>query len=146
MAFFRCSSCGAMNRVPDDRTNRGPVCGQCKARIDTSGEPQPVRGDAFEQAVASAPVPVLVDFWAEWCGPCRMAAPALADLGRRNAGKVLVLKVNVDENGALADRLRIQGIPAFVLFQGGSEVARRAGLASRASLEKWIAASTQAAA
>jgi thioredoxin 2 len=146
MAFFRCTSCGAMNRVPDERIQAGPVCGQCKGRIETSGQPQAVGGEAFEKAIASAPVPVLVDFWAEWCGPCRMAAPALKELGTRNAGKLLVLKVNVDENRELASRFRIQGIPAFVLFQGGSEVARRSGLATRANLEKWIEASTRAAA
>jgi thioredoxin 2 len=146
MAFYRCTSCGAMNRVPDERVNAGPVCGQCKAKIDTSGHPHAVGGEAFERAIASAPVPVLVDFWAEWCGPCRMAAPALEELGTRNAGKLLVLKVNVDENRDLANRFNIQGIPAFVLFQGGSEVARKAGLSSRANLEKWIGASTRAAA
>ena len=81
---------------------------------------------------------MFVDFWADWCGPCRMAAPAIAELGHRNAGKLLVLKVNVDENQAIAGELRIQGIPAFVLFQGGREIARRAGLASRAELERWV--------
>jgi thioredoxin 2 len=146
MAFFRCDACGAMNRVPDDRVQAGPVCGECKRPLDTSGEPQAVGGEAFEKAVASAPVPVLVDFWAVWCPPCRMAAPVLAEIGRRNAGKLLVLKVNVDENRPLVGPLRIQGIPAFLLFQEGREVARREGLAPRAILEKWIEASVQAAA
>jgi thioredoxin 2 len=128
-----------MNRVADERLGQRPVCGSCKARLDTSGAPQEVSGEALERAVASAPVPVLVDFWAPWCGPCRVAAPAVADLARRNAGRVLVLKVNVDEAQVAASRHRVQGIPAFVLFQGGREIARRTGVASRADLEGWIA-------
>jgi thioredoxin 2 len=137
MAIHRCAACGAINRVADGRSGDHPICGGCKAKLDQSGAPQEVGGDAFHKAIAGAPVPVLVDFWAEWCGPCRMAAPAVAELARGNAGKMLVLKVNVDENQAIAGGLKIQGIPAFVLFQGGKEIARRAGLASRAELERW---------
>jgi len=146
MAFFRCASCGAMNRVADDRVREHPVCGGCKAKLDANGGPQAVSGDAFDRAIAASPVPVLVDFWAEWCGPCRMAAPVVAELGRRQAGKVLVLKVNVDEDQRAADRWRIRGIPAFVLFQGGQEVARRAGLSSLTDLEAWVAKGAKAAA
>jgi thioredoxin 2 len=146
MAIFRCDRCGAMNRVADERVHDRPVCGGCKARLDTTGAPQEVLGEAFYRAVAGSPVPVLVDFWAAWCGPCRMAAPAVADLARRNAGKLLVLKVNVDHDQPAARRHGIQGIPAFVLFQGGREVGRRAGLASRQQLEQWIAETARAAA
>jgi thioredoxin 2 len=148
-----------MNRVADDRVrNRAvtlgetpkpparPVCGACKTHLDTKGAPQPVAGEAFERAIAASPVPVLVDFWAEWCGPCRMAAPAVAEVAQRNAGRLLVLKVNVDEDGSAARKYRIQGIPAFVLFEGGREVARRAGLASAVELEAWIARSAPRAA
>ncbi len=144
MAILRCAGCGAMNRVAEARLGERPVCGGCKAPLDPSGLPQEVTGAAFERVIASSPVPVLVDFWAAWCGPCRMAAPVVAELSRREVGRVLVLKVNVDEDQAAASRFRIQGIPAFVLFQGGREVARRAGLASRAEMEAWIARSTGA--
>jgi thioredoxin 2 len=146
MAIFRCDRCGAMNRVADERVHDKPVCGGCKARLDASGAPQAVAGEAFERAVAGSPVPVLVDFWAEWCGPCRMAAPHVADLARRHAGKLLVLKVNVDHDQPASRRHRIQGIPAFVLFQGGREVGRRTGLATGAQLEQWIAETTARAA
>ncbi|MFT3773232.1 MAG: thioredoxin [Minicystis sp.] len=146
MAIFRCDRCGAMNRVADERVGQRPICGGCKAHLDPSGKPQDVSGDAFERAIAGSPVPVLVDFWAPWCGPCRMAAPAVAELAKRNAGKLMVLKVNVDQDQPAAGRHRVQGIPAFVLFQGGREVGRRTGLASRAELEGWIAQTARAAA
>jgi thioredoxin 2 len=146
MAIFRCGKCGAMNRVADARVGDRPVCGGCKAALDASGAPQEVTGEAFDRAVKSAPVPVMVDFWAPWCGPCRTAAPAVAEVGRRNAGRLLVLKVNVDEAQDAAGRYRIQGIPAFVLFEGGREVGRRTGVASRAELEGWIKQATPTAA
>jgi thioredoxin 2 len=146
MAIFRCDRCGSINRVADGRVGEKPICGSCKAHLDTSGAPQEVSGEAFERAIAGSPVPVLVDFWAAWCGPCKMAAPVIAELGKRNAGRALVLKVNVDDDQQAAAKHRIQGIPAFVLFQGGREIGRRTGLASRAELEAWIAQTARTAA
>ncbi|XXY46722.1 thioredoxin domain-containing protein [Sorangium sp. So ce269] len=139
MAIYRCGRCGSMNRVADQRVKDRPLCGRCKAHLDTTGAPQPVDGAALEQAIASSPIPVLVDYWATWCGPCRVVAPVLDELGRGNAGKVLVLKLDIDADGVEAERRRIQGVPTFVLFDGGSEVDRRSGVTSRADLERWIA-------
>jgi thioredoxin 2 len=99
---------------------------------------------ALDAAVRSAPVPVLVDFWAPWCGPCRAAAPILADLGRARAGDLLVLKVNSDEQPELAGRLGIRAIPTFVLFHGGREVARHGGVMSRPELERWVSSHVRA--
>ncbi|AUX40282.1 thioredoxin [Sorangium cellulosum] len=140
MAIYRCGGCSSINRVADERVNDGPRCGRCKAQLDTTGAPQVVDGAALAQAIAGSPIPILVDYWATWCGPCRMVAPAVEELGRKNAGKLLVFKVDVDANSDEARHRRIQGVPAFVLFHGGREVDRRAGVTSRADLERWIAA------
>ena len=142
MAIVRCEKCGALNRVADERTADNPVCGRCKVRLDPSGAPQPALGPALEQAIASSPVPVFIDFWAAWCGPCRVLAPAVEDLGRRQAGKLLILKVDIDADPAAAKRYSVQAVPTLVLFQGGREVARRTGVAPRSELESWVAEAT----
>ena len=97
MAILRCTQCGSINRMAEERVRDRPVCGRCKARLDTTGAPQAATGEGLAQVVQSSPVPVLVDYWAAWCGPCRTAAPILEQIGRRGVGNLLVLKVNVDE-------------------------------------------------
>ena len=138
MAIFRCVHCRTMNRLADDRLRDKALCGGCRVALDTSGAPQEVQGDAFSLVIAGSPVPILVDFWAGWCAPCRLAAPAVAEVAKRNAGKVLVLKLDVDADQGSAAKHHIQSIPAFVVFHGGREVARRAGVTSSAELEAWM--------
>jgi thioredoxin 2 len=136
--MFRCSSCGAINRVAANHPG-SPVCGRCKKALDVSGAPQEVDGAALDRATSSSPVPVLVDFWASWCGPCRMAAPILDQYGRTHRGEVLVLKLDTERDPAAADRFGIRGIPTFIVFSGGREAARKSGVMQLPQLTQWLA-------
>src|SRR5687768_3037883 len=105
MGIFRCSGCGALNRVPPPTTPpRAPRCGKCHKALDLHGKPQDVDDAALEATLKASPVPVLVDLWAPWCGPCRAAGPVVEALGRARAGQMLVLKVNVDHHPAVSGR------------------------------------------
>lgn len=134
--MFRCASCGAFNRVPAAHAGV-PTCGRCKKDLDVSGAPQELDSEQFERVVSGSPVPVVVDFWAPWCGPCRVAGPILDKVARELAGKALVVKVNSDENPEPSQRLGIRGIPTFIVFRDGAERARQAGLSSPDQLRAW---------
>lgn len=134
---YRCAGCGALNRVPPGRRG-APICGRCKRSLAEAAVPQDVDGEAFRRTVEAAPIPVLVDFWAPWCGPCQMAAPLVAKAAREHAGRLIVLKVNSDENPELSSRYRISGVPAFLVFRNGREAARQVGLPSPAAFASWV--------
>ena len=138
--MFRCAACGAFNRVgAPPPSSSAPVCGRCKQPLDTSGAPQEVDGEGLARAVAGAPLPVLVDFWAPWCAPCRTAAPLFEQLGRSRAGRLVVLKLNTDAAPQASAAHGIRGIPTFILFSGGRELARQSGAMPLAQLETWLA-------
>jgi thioredoxin 2 len=125
-----CSSCGAANRVPREKLARGlrPKCGRCKQALpEAAAAPVVVTDATFVAEVERSPLPVLVDAWAAWCGPCRTIAPAIDELAAELAGKVRVAKLNVDENSATASRFDIRSIPTLLVIAGGREVDRIVG-------------------
>ena len=125
--ILTCPRCGQKNRVPAERLDQGPSCGQCKATLQSSKVPVEVDDRELEAAVQASPLPVVVDFWAPWCGPCRVVAPEVARLAAERADQVLVLKLNTQDNPAAAQRYNVQGIPMFGLFRGGQLEKRAVG-------------------
>lgn len=133
-----CPHCAAVNRVPEDRLGDGPQCGKCHEPVFT-GAPVALDARTFDKFTARNELPVVVDFWAEWCGPCRMMAPTFARAARDNAGRVLFGKVDTDAEGTLAQRYGIRSIPTLILFRQGQERARVSGALDGGALSRWIA-------
>lgn len=130
-----CASCSKMNRLPAARANDSAKCAACKAPLLPLTRPVALASVAdFDELVHDAPVPVLVDFWAAWCGPCRVVAPELEKLAKARSTRLVVAKVDTEAVPALAARFGIQSIPTMVLFRGGKEAARVSGAMSAGAL------------
>jgi thioredoxin len=133
MAIVVCPKCGSKNRVDENRANQlQPVCGKCGEKLPAptsggNGHPVVVTDATFDQFIADAR-PTVVDFWAPWCGPCRMIAPTLEELARESNGRYVIAKLNVDENPQTAGKFHIEGIPTLLIFKSGQVVDRLVGL------------------
>ena len=136
--ILTCKSCGQKNRVPARHLSDTGRCGACKAALPPSDEPLNVNTAEFDEIVREAKVPVLADFWAAWCGPCRMAAPEVAQTARNMAGHAIVVKVDTERYPELASRFNIRGIPYFAVFAGGRAVMQQAGLVDHHQMESWL--------
>ncbi len=129
-----CSTCGTRNRVPVVAIGR-PRCASCKSDLPWLVN---ASADDFDEAISRSTIPVLVDLWAPWCGPCKMIAPILEHVAADRAGKLRVVKLNVDEAPTISGRLGVQSIPTMLLFEGGREVGRQIGAVPEPALRQWI--------
>ena len=140
-----CPKCGAVNRIPAERVGRPARCGKCKSPLATAVAPVTVTDANFETLVLKATTPVLLDCWAEWCGPCHMLAPTIDALARDDAGRVLVGKLDVDANPRTAVRYEVRGIPTLLIFDQGQMVDRLVGVQPRQAIEGRLASLLTAA-
>ena len=137
MVTVRCPFCTTLNRVDLAKLDARPTCGECHRPI-LLDRPVAVTDADFDSTVASAQVPVFVDFYADWCGPCKMMAPIFDELAREYAGQLLVVKLDTDRNQATTQRFGVRGIPTLILFRGGQEVARQVGAVPKKQLEEML--------
>jgi thioredoxin 2 len=134
-----CPSCGQKNRRAFERLDAESRCGKCQSALPAPGSPiEAPDAASFDAAVAASNLPIVVDFWAPWCGPCHMVAPELEKVARNAAGRYLVLKVNTDEVPDLGDRFGIRSIPTMTVMSGGREVGRTSGARPAADIEAFV--------
>lgn len=137
--IVNCPQCGRPNRLPYATLGRQTRCGSCKTMLPLPSTPIAISDSDVFDAASHGALPLLVDFWAPWCGPCRMVAPELERVAKNRAGDYLVVKVNTDEASTLAARFRIQSIPTMTVVSDGREIARAAGARPAAEIEAFVA-------
>lgn len=134
---LRCQFCDTWNRVDTAKADHRPKCGHC-ARFLLVDRPYPLFEDSFSRTIAESEVPVFVDFYADWCGPCKQMAPAVDELAARNRGRALIAKLDTDRAPATSQSFGIRGIPTVIVFKGGQEVARASGAMPVNSLQQLL--------
>ena len=136
----KCPGCGTENRIPAEHLADTGRCGSCKSALPPLAEPLDAGMEEFDSLLREAKVPILVDFWAAWCGPCRMAAPHVKQVAQQMAGRALVLKVDTDRHPELAARYQVQGIPHFVVLSDGQVRSAQSGLVAAPQMVRWLEA------
>jgi thioredoxin 2 len=134
----QCPACGKKNRIPAEHLADEGRCGACKAPLPPVAEPIDADSGTFDEIVSRSHVPVLIDFWAAWCGPCRMAAPEVKRAATEMAGRAVVLKVDTEKSPALAQRFNIMSIPNFVVMKDGKIVHQQPGLVDHRQMMAWL--------
>ena len=132
-----CPHCNATNRIPAERLSDKPKCGKCHQAL-FDGHPVELTGETFSKMIARTDIPVVVDFWAPWCGPCKMMAPAFQQAAQQLQPNVRLAKVNTEDHQMIGARYQIRSIPTMVIFKNGQEVARQSGAMSASDIVRWV--------